>query len=166
MGGGGRINSQAKYKAFSWAMQGVEFTLGGCDVELGMQWIKEIRPIMLDATKLSTSFKRDGKWVTLYGIKEKGRLSSLAGKNVAVQLMRAHDRAEPMVQLYSIQMEEKVKEVSEANQPILDSYNDVFWEPTFLPPNRTQDHHIPLNPNSQPINVRNYRQPHIQKKTR
>ena len=56
VGGGDKINSQAKCKAFSWAMQGVEFstemrllTLGGCDAVLGMPWFMEIGLIMLDA---------------------------------------------------------------------------------------------------------------------
>ncbi|KAL5753762.1 hypothetical protein ACOSP7_021982 [Xanthoceras sorbifolium] len=69
VGGGGKISSKAKCKEFTWAMQGVTFstemrllTLGGCDAVLGMQWIREIGPIMLDAKQLSMSFMKEGKW--------------------------------------------------------------------------------------------------------
>jgi hypothetical protein len=46
---------------------------------------------------------------------------------------------------------------------ILHQYNDVFQEPTALPPERTCDHTIPLQNGSQPPNVRPYRMPHKQK---
>lgn len=39
----------------------------------------------------------------------------------------------------------------------------VFQEPTGLPPPRSQEHHIHLQPNASPVNVRPYRYPHIQK---
>jgi hypothetical protein len=170
VGGGGKICSQAKCSAFSWTMQEVEFTtemrlltLGGCDAVLGMQWIKEIGPILLDANQLSMSFMRQNKWITLQGIKEDSRLMLMEGKRVAGQLRKALIRAEPVVQLYSLEMEEKVDEVPSELEPILEAYSDVFTEPKSLPPNRNKDHHIPLFPNSKPINVRTYRHPFIQK---
>lgn len=46
---------------------------------------------------------------------------------------------------------------------ILQSYSSVFDEPKSLPPNRPFDHHIPLEPNAKPVNVRSYRFPHFQK---
>ncbi|KAL5736973.1 hypothetical protein ACOSQ2_031761 [Xanthoceras sorbifolium] len=87
VGGGGKISSKAKCKQFTWAMQGVSFstemrllTLGGCDAVLGMQWIREIGPIMLDAKQLSMSFMKEGKWVSLQGIRTENRLTQLTGK--------------------------------------------------------------------------------------
>lgn len=46
---------------------------------------------------------------------------------------------------------------------LLSQYKDLFTEPKQLPPQRTFDHHIPLEPNSKPVNVRPYRFPHYQK---
>ena len=40
---------------------------------------------------------------------------------------------------------------------LLDSYKDLFAEPTTLPPTRTLDHSINQKPNAEPINIRSYR---------
>ena len=42
-------------------------------------------------------------------------------------------------------------------------YQQVFDTPKTLPPLRTHDHRIPLEPRSGPVSVRPYRYPHIQK---
>ena len=42
-------------------------------------------------------------------------------------------------------------------QSLLQQYNHLFQEPTGLPPQRAFDHHIPLIPGAQPVNVRPYR---------
>ncbi|GKV19875.1 hypothetical protein SLEP1_g30075 [Rubroshorea leprosula] len=46
---------------------------------------------------------------------------------------------------------------------LLKVYFDVFEEPKELPPHRVQDHSIPLKGGIEPINVRPYRYPNIQK---
>lgn len=46
---------------------------------------------------------------------------------------------------------------------LLDSYSDVFAEPTLLPPQREIDHKIVLKDNHPPINVRPYRFAYAQK---
>lgn len=48
-------------------------------------------------------------------------------------------------------------------QHVQERYNHVFAQPTTLPPQCVQDHHIPLPPHSQPISVRPYRYPFYQK---
>lgn len=40
---------------------------------------------------------------------------------------------------------------------------DLFSEPTGLPPDRSHNHHIPLKPGSEPINVQPYHYPHYMK---
>ncbi|KAL5776574.1 hypothetical protein ACOSP7_009500 [Xanthoceras sorbifolium] len=89
VGGGGEISSNAKCHSFSWTMQGISFTtemrllaLGSYNAILGMQWIREIGSIMLDAKQLSMNFMKEGKWVSLQGIKAENRLLQLTGKNV------------------------------------------------------------------------------------
>ena len=46
---------------------------------------------------------------------------------------------------------------------LLARYEAIFQTPTTLPPLRKHNHHIRLGPGSNPINVRPYRYPHIQK---
>ncbi|XP_042515336.1 uncharacterized protein LOC122089704 [Macadamia integrifolia] len=48
-------------------------------------------------------------------------------------------------------------------QQLLQSYEDVFQEPKGLPPQRAQDHRIPLKEGSGPVSIRPYRYPHFQK---
>ncbi|XP_026398639.1 uncharacterized protein LOC113294465 [Papaver somniferum] len=47
--------------------------------------------------------------------------------------------------------------------PLLNEFQDIFAEPTSLPPHRALYHSIPLKPDSQPPNLRPYRCPYIQK---
>ncbi|KAL4560839.1 hypothetical protein LXL04_032994 [Taraxacum kok-saghyz] len=54
-------------------------------------------------------------------------------------------------------------EIPHMFQSIIHKYNTVFEEPKTLPPHRSQDHAIPLLPNSTPPNIRPYRYPHSQK---
>ncbi|KAL5759714.1 hypothetical protein ACOSQ2_018552 [Xanthoceras sorbifolium] len=133
VGGEGKISSKAKCKEFTWAMQGVTFstemillTLGGCDAVLGMQWIREIGSIMLDAKQLSMSFMKEGKWVSLQGIRIESKLTHLTGKKVGSQLEKAHKQAEAVVQLYSLETEEKMVEVPTDLKPPLEEYADYL----------------------------------------
>ena len=48
-------------------------------------------------------------------------------------------------------------------QPLLDEYGDLFHEPTGLPPQRAQDHCIPLLPGSGSVATKPYRYPYYQK---
>ncbi|XP_026383409.1 uncharacterized protein LOC113278901 [Papaver somniferum] len=49
-------------------------------------------------------------------------------------------------------------------QEVLNTFSDVFEEPTQLPPPRILDHQIPLKPDSQAVNLRPYKCPYIHKK--
>ncbi|XP_026384611.1 uncharacterized protein LOC113280171 [Papaver somniferum] len=48
-------------------------------------------------------------------------------------------------------------------QQLLSQFDDIFKLPTALPLERVHDHHIPLLPDSSPVNVRPYMYPHFQK---
>ena len=48
-------------------------------------------------------------------------------------------------------------------QVLLDQYNIVFSDPQGLPPRRVVDHKIPIKTGVDPINVRPYRYPYLQK---
>ncbi|GKE38453.1 hypothetical protein Tco_1461858 [Tanacetum coccineum] len=47
--------------------------------------------------------------------------------------------------------------------PILQEFEDVFAVPTGLPPNISHDYRIPLKEGTQPVNIRPYKHPPIQK---
>ncbi|PKI41787.1 hypothetical protein CRG98_037822 [Punica granatum] len=46
---------------------------------------------------------------------------------------------------------------------LLKGFEDIFEEPKDLPPKRAQNHRIPLKKASQPVNIRPYRYPTLQK---
>jgi len=46
---------------------------------------------------------------------------------------------------------------------LLHTYAHVFKVPSTLPPQRGQDHAIPLQPGASPVKVRPYKYPHTQK---
>ena len=48
-------------------------------------------------------------------------------------------------------------------QAVLREFEDVFKEPTKLPPHREQDHRIPLVEGAKPVNIRPYRYGALQK---
>ena len=48
-------------------------------------------------------------------------------------------------------------------QTLLAEYNDLFAQPTSLPPARDVDHCIPLKTGTEAVNVRPYRHSHYQK---
>ena len=46
---------------------------------------------------------------------------------------------------------------------LLVEFSHVFEPPTSLPPKQSHDHHIPLQPNAEPVSVHPYRYPYYQK---
>jgi Reverse transcriptase (RNA-dependent DNA polymerase) len=48
-------------------------------------------------------------------------------------------------------------------QGVLKEFSDVFAEPTLLPSKKNIDYHIPLLPDSKPVNIRPYRYSYFQK---
>ncbi|GJZ02073.1 reverse transcriptase [Tanacetum coccineum] len=56
----------------------------------------------------------------------------------------------------------KKASVPELNK-VVEAFEDVFALPTELPPQRSHDYRIPLLPNVQPVNIRPYRHPPMQK---
>ena len=48
-------------------------------------------------------------------------------------------------------------------QGVLTEFVTIFHEPKGLPPPRGIDHRIPIKAGTDPINVRPYRYPHLQK---
>ncbi|GJV69598.1 hypothetical protein Tco_1485107 [Tanacetum coccineum] len=53
--------------------------------------------------------------------------------------------------------------IDDSLEEVIESFKDVFEVPKQLPPARSHDHMIPLFPGTQPINIRPYRHPPIQK---
>ena len=113
------------------------------DMVLGIAWLRTLGPILWDFKGLRMAFVLCSRHILWTGIG-----SPSTGR--AEQLLSGHifnDKgAEPVLL-----------------DRLLDTYADVFAEPTGLLPTRPCDHRIQLKPGTDPIAVRPYRYPHLQK---
>ncbi|XP_071681602.1 uncharacterized protein [Lolium perenne] len=108
--------------------------LGGFDVVLGTRFLKTLGPIVWDFTTQWMSFWHTDHRVEWTGLGSSGRPAHL-----------------------------HVCEGRALLDSLLAAFSDVFAEPQGLPPPRAHDHHIHLIPGTQPVAIRPYRYPAIQK---
>lgn len=87
---GNKLLNDAKCFSFRWWIQGIMFedeirvlSLGGCDMVLGTDWMRQYSPILFDFQKLSLTFKKGGKKVTLLETDETANLKAISGRSLA-----------------------------------------------------------------------------------
>ncbi|KAD4585120.1 hypothetical protein E3N88_22721 [Mikania micrantha] len=119
------------------------FSLGGADLVLGIQWLATLNTVQANWKEMFMIFSIDGKEYKLQGVTS-GPQKSSSFQHLAIVP-------------YNLPC------IPASLQPIVTQYTAVFEEPQNLPPIRSQDHSIPLLPNSTPPNIRPYRYPHSQK---
>lgn len=52
----------------------------GCDVVLGVDWIKQVSPISFDFNRMEVTFEEEGKKMTITGSREIGACKMITGK--------------------------------------------------------------------------------------
>ncbi|GKB78344.1 retrotransposon gag domain, retroviral aspartyl protease [Tanacetum coccineum] len=119
------------------------FSIGGADLVLGIQWLETLNTVQANWKEMFMIFNVDGKRYKWQGIST-GSQTSSSFQHLAV---------EPCT----------IPEIPNILQPVINRYKPVFEEPKTLPPNHSQNHSIPLPPNSTRPNIRPYRYPHSQK---
>lgn len=155
----------------------------GCDVVLGVDWMKGISPISFDFNKMEVTFEKDGSKKVLMGNPEVGVCKIISGKRLQ-RILKS--KLSQVAQLFSIHtmgvaLGEQGAELQLASTPgnnphnpwqvhefnslniLLIEYKDLFSEPSSLPPKRPYDHAINLKPNVEPVNLRAYQYPPRQK---
>jgi hypothetical protein len=70
-----------------------------------------------------------------------------------------------VIYVQKLQVEENTKALLPQLSDILTSFDDIFQEPSELPPTRDIDHRIPLQKESEAVNTRPYRLSFKQKDT-
>ena len=118
----------------------------GCDIVLGIAWLRTLGPILCDFEQRRMAFHLKGRRVVWAGVAASGtspRPSSdpLLANNLFTDLGSEQDLLERF----------------------LATYDDVFAAPTGLPPARACDHRIHLKTATEPVAVRPYRYPQLQK---
>lgn len=175
---GETILSKSMCEQFKWELQGHEFStdvmlvpLGGCEMVLGIQWLTSLGPVLWDFSQLRMEFKFQGRKHVLRGSQAVAQCQWMSGKqmqNVVSKLPPDEKNAQLFaIRAYPVERGElctnQGNQVPEKIQKLLVEYDEIFQEPTSLPPHREHDHRIHLKEGTPPVNVRPYRYPVIQK---
>ncbi|KAF5447343.1 hypothetical protein F2P56_032901 [Juglans regia] len=163
---GAKILSQSRCEE-NISIQGTKFlvpfhvlNLGGCDIVLGVQWLKTLGAIHWDFTKMIMQFVVEGKKLSLQG---------LVYDSVAVQpglnlLKSSFVRQQGwLLQIMTLDTCVVEGQVQSEVEQLLGLFKGIFEEPVCLPPPREFDHQILLKEGAQPVSVRPYQYAHYQK---
>ncbi|GAU32562.1 hypothetical protein TSUD_218200 [Trifolium subterraneum] len=173
-GGGHKLEAAFICRNFKWVLQQSQLTtdvivlpLVCCDLILGIQWLKSLGPILWDFEKLQMEFNTHGRKFVLRGAKDTG-IKLINNKTLS---QAVHQGAElcflsmespsnkfiiPTCHLLHTQVNTSTLHPDFAS--LVDTYKDIFAEPTALPRARLGfDHKIPLKDGVEPFNLRPYR---------
>ncbi|XP_061341736.1 uncharacterized protein LOC133288055 [Gastrolobium bilobum] len=138
--------------------------LKGADIVLGVQWLSTLGPILTDYKALTMTFDVQGTQVLLQG---EHLLLAQPLSTAQLHKLMSQDSVDSYLmclttQASDITNSDTTSQSSEVLQ-LLDTFQDIFTQPTSLPPTRHIGHHILLQPDSKAVQVRPYRYPHFQK---
>lgn len=161
---GGELICSAMVHQCRWYTQGCEFEtdmkilqLGTYDAILRMDWLEAHSPMTVDWRAKHLEFKTATGTACLQG-HESNSATCYTINSVQLQGLCKQQAVSLMVQVSAVQTEqEQHGAIPPVIQQLLDDFPDVFGEPVGLPPRHACDHHIPLLPGAQPVNIRPYR---------
>lgn len=146
------------------------FDLGGVDIILGVAWLATLGSVMANWATSSMTFIHKGQVVKLEGDPQltSSQISSKSLQKLVdidyTALLQFFLMKKEIEELENTELEDKLEEQKEIElQEVLHKFSKVFSTPKGLPPCREVDHKIPLEVGTDPINVRPYRYPHVQK---
>lgn len=171
LGTGDSVQGRGICKSVVLEVQGmviVEFflplELGNSDVILGIQWLEKLGTMTTNWKTQTLRFQLGEETVTLKEDPSLGR-SDISLKAMIRQLRKAGQGY--LVELNGLetpnQEEESRAKCPEFLVSLMEEYQQVFALPPGLPPHRSHDHAIILKEGTNPINVRPYRYPQVQK---
>ncbi|XP_068655781.1 uncharacterized protein [Aristolochia californica] len=141
---GAKISSVSISKATHFDIEGHSFIadflvipLARFDLVLGVKWLQLLGHILWDFQALTMAFIEDQRQIILHGTQ--------APVRCALQVVQVHSTDNGKL------------------SQLLTDFEDIFHEPTALPPIRHCDHRIRLKMGTEPMVVRPYRYPHLQK---
>jgi len=141
--------------------------IAGANLVLGASWLATLGPHVANYNSLTLKFMMKGKFVTLQG--EQHTEAQQAEFHQFKRLVHTHSIAEVFMMHWHMsdsideEFQQLLTDISTKLALLLRSYSTVFTKPRGLPPNRQQNHAIPLISGSDPIKVKPYRYPHSQK---
>lgn len=173
LGNGESITGFGECKGVRVQLDGVDvvedflpFNLGNSDVLFGVQWLEKLGAVTTNWKSQKMSFRVGRETVVLRGD------PTLTHTHISLKAMIKTVRKTGGGLLLELKYIEGAKQGREEHspkgvplylQPILGKYDAVFKNPTELPPFRGHEHSIVMKEGSNPVNIRPYRYPQIQK---
>jgi hypothetical protein len=131
--------------------------VAACQAVLGVQWLETLGPIKTDYRELTMSFQQDGITRIFQGLRQSPHRILRDKELVTIEGLGF------FLQIAAVEVNETTTYHPNDLSQLLTEFQPIFEAPTKLPPERPQDHRIPLQPHQGPISVRPYRYPHYQK---
>jgi hypothetical protein len=171
VGNGHKMVAEGKISDLTVSVQGHDLKIPvlllpfpGADLILGSSWLATLGPHVADYSALSLKFFLNGKFVTLQG--SDNNIPNSAQLHHLSRLSNTHAIAE-LYTMYCFNMVSETTPTLEFDSTylatMLTQFRHLFQSPTTLPPQRNQDHSIPLIDEAKIVKVRPYRYPHSQK---
>lgn len=175
LGTGAVVNSIGECKSVILQLQGLTIIedylpieLGNLDIILGLKWLEKLGTMSANWKLQRISFKMGKETVVLQGD------ASLGRSGITLKAMMRTLRKEGQGYLVELnylggtQREgmgtaNDMESVPTFLAPLVRQHKSVFHLPKGLPPQRSQDHSIVLKTGTDPVNVRPYRYPQVQK---
>jgi len=143
--------------------------LSGADIVFKVQWLKLLGPITTDYVTLTMTFSYLGQPIslqadvpfkpTIASAQQVKRLAHTHNISALFHITHIPDQAH----FYSL----RTPDPDTSTPPTIDllfcHFDDIFQEPSQLPPHRNIAHNIHLVPNSTLVNIKTYHYPYCQK---
>jgi hypothetical protein len=160
----------SEIKAFEWWIQGNTFQanakvidMGAYDLVLGMDWLERFRPMTCDWLEKWIEFQHQGKWIMLQGIVSN---QSQELQEVSIEQVVKWDKGNDLWTTVLVESSSKSTSLIDTYlhngilaqvKSLISESEQIFQEPSALPPSRAYDHSISMLPNTATINCRPYR---------
>lgn len=150
--------------SFIWEMGNNQFhfdlkwlQVKGCDIVLGMDWINSVAPLILHTKPHSISFMKDGHFLTLIASRDAIKIAPAKAKSIQKLLKSSYCSFLAQAQFNDLEEVAETFPNQTQMEQLLSKFEDLFKEPSGLPPKRGCDHAIDLVPGAITVNQRPYR---------
>nr|ADB85289.1 putative retrotransposon protein [Phyllostachys edulis] len=161
------MGSDTLCQGCKYEIQGEKFSsdmrvlpLRGYHVIFGADWICTHNPIGLNLRAREFSITKHGVKQITFKDETQPDQNSIISLNQLPKLMKKGVVGAVIYAHTNVFQSDEASQIPELMQEIIQQYEDIFEEPSHLPPSRDCDHDMPIIPGSKPVYLRPYRLPH------